>query len=122
MKKHIFLFAWLLSLCACTNKSYGPFVYESPEKNRKVEVSGTQTVVLDPIKVKVTVTVPKGDKTFFLELNTPVLDTANITMEWITNDRAKMSLKQPDDTYKVLNFNLQDDRIHMVQDLPQGAE
>ena len=72
---------------------------------------------MDPLKVTVKVVVPKGDKTFFVELNASKLDAENVKMEWLSEDKGTLTLTHADGEKKVMNMDFSGDKIHVIQDI-----
>ena len=111
-----FLFLFLLVL-SCTKYQSEILKFISSDGVNEISVSATQSAPMDPLKVTVKVKVPKGEKTFFVELSASKLNTDNVKMEWLTNNKGTLTLTHADGQKKVMNVNLNDDKIHVIQEI-----
>ena len=91
------------------------FSFDSPDKDRRILISGDQAGFLDPIMVSVTLEVPGGTKTFQFEHQSTDLNQENVSINWANNSHAVLLFKLPDGTYWEVDCFLMDNRVEAVK-------
>lgn len=110
-------FFLILFVTACAT-DYGPFEFKSPDGgDRSITITGNKATIAAPVMVTVHLVVPKGEKYFTIELAALSLSEENLRVDWENNDKGKITLTQGDGSTKVLDFHLQDDKVHVIQDI-----
>ena len=117
MKKLFPGFLFLLFIFGCTKYQSELLKFKSAGGINEINVSAEKTAPMDPLKVAIKVIVPKGEKSFLVELNASKLDSSNVKMVWLSEHTGSLTLLHSDEQTKVMTIDLTGDKIYVIQEV-----
>lgn len=115
LKLYTLPFLFLMTLMLGCGGEIKSFSFDSPDGDRKIEISGEQQGFVGPIMVTVTLHVPAGTKSFSFEHQSPSLTEENCQINWVNNFHAVLLFTLPDKAVWEVDCFLMDDKVEAVK-------